>query len=47
MKIVLSTKDPGLRASPRYGGKGVFFEFFITNPPRGHPIGAAVIIVTG
>jgi hypothetical protein len=27
MKIVLYTKDPRLRASPRHGGQGVFLNF--------------------
>jgi hypothetical protein len=28
MKIVVYTMDLRLRASPRHGGKGVFYEFF-------------------
>jgi hypothetical protein len=43
MKIVLSTKDPRLRASPRYGGEGVFLDSHRRR--GGAPSGAAVIIV--
>jgi hypothetical protein len=33
-KIVLNTKDLRIRASPRHGGQGVFFEFLVTDPPH-------------
>jgi len=39
MKIVLYTKDPRLKGSPRHGGQGVFLYFFVTDPPRGRPVG--------
>jgi hypothetical protein len=38
MKIVMYTREPRLRASPRHGGQG-FFELFVTDPPRGRPFG--------
>jgi hypothetical protein len=37
MKIVLYTRDLRLRASPRHGGQGVFFEFLVTDPPHRKP----------
>jgi len=37
MKIALYTKDLRLRASPTAGRK--FFEFLVTDPPRGRPFG--------
>jgi hypothetical protein len=46
MMIVLYTKDLRLRASPRHGGPGVFFEFLVTDPRGGAPSGAAAFIVT-
>jgi hypothetical protein len=33
MKIVLYTKDPRLRASPRHGGQGVFLNFYHRSAP--------------
>jgi hypothetical protein len=39
MKIVLSTKDPLLKVSLMHGRKGVFFEFLVTDPPQGRPVG--------
>ena len=33
----LNMMDTRLEASPRNGGEGKFFYFFITNPPRGRP----------
>ena len=44
IKILLYTKDPRFRTSPRNGGQWVF-NFLFTDPPRGRPIGAAAIIV--
>jgi hypothetical protein len=43
VKIVLYTKDPRLRASPRHGGR----EFFLMSPIRrgGAPSGAVAIII--
>jgi len=39
MKIVRYTNEPRLKVSPRHGGQGVFFEFLVTEPPRGRPFG--------
>jgi hypothetical protein len=45
MKIIISTKDPRFRASPRHGGQR-FFEFFVSDPPwGGSPVGGAAFIV--
>jgi hypothetical protein len=38
MKIVVNTKDPRLRASPRHGGHCVSYLIFVTDPPRGRPV---------
>ncbi len=37
MKIVLSTRYLRFRAFHRHGRQGVFYEFFVTDPPRGLP----------
>ena len=37
MKIVMYW-NPASSASPRHGGR-VFFELFVTDPPRGRPFG--------
>ena len=47
MKIVMYTMKPRLRASPRHGGQGVFFEFLVSDPQRGRPSGVAAFIVHG
>jgi len=44
MKIVLSTKHPGLKASPGHGGDG-FFR--VPPPPRVHPLGGGLITPCG
>ena len=41
------TMKPRLRASPRHGGQGVFFEFLVSDPQRGRPSGVAAFIVHG
>jgi hypothetical protein len=44
MKNVLYTKNPA--SGPLQGSAGrVFFECYVTNPPRGCPVGAAEFIV--
>ena len=43
MKTLFYTKDSRIRASPRHGGQGVFFEFLVTEPPRGRPFGGGAI----
>jgi hypothetical protein len=35
--------DPRLGASPRHGGQGDSFEFLVTDPPRGRPVGGGGI----
>jgi hypothetical protein len=40
------TIEPRLWASPRHGGQG-FFELFGTDPPRGSPSAAAIIVNGG
>ena len=42
MKIVVATKDPRIRAYQRHGGQG-FFEFLVTDPPQGSPVGGGGI----
>ena len=42
MKIVLYSKDPRLKNSPRFGGQD-FFEFLAANPPLERPFGGGVV----
>ena len=39
MTLILNMMDIRLSASPRHGGQGGFFNFLVTDPPRGRPIG--------
>ena len=43
MKIVRYTNEPRLKASPRHGGRVFFFEFLVTDPPLGSPVGGGGI----
>jgi hypothetical protein len=43
MKIVVYATNLRLKASPSYGGQGIFFDFFVTDPPRERPIGGGGI----